>query len=276
MGVLRGDLDEDQRRVYDHVIDQIREGPPEQRYHYITGFPGTGKSFLTRALIEDLATDHTVVTLSWYGIAARSLRVSAKTIMSYFGLTFAKSGIVGDNSYLRSVDITQAKMIESLREHGSGDIQRPKLVMILDEVEALHDTILDAMACAVREIRLSTSSHTSFNLCCREDPFGDAAIVMIGDPCQIGRIPLTSNSPEYPPSIYPTKEFWHARAWGQMQPTVYYLRNFHRGCDEDYLNLLSEIISAPRIEPSKPHFSSRSMKILQSIRDRDGGKQPPR
>ncbi|KAF4648069.1 hypothetical protein FOL47_003795, partial [Perkinsus chesapeaki] len=177
-----GPLDDDQGRVYDNIINSIREGPPEKRFHYITGFPGTGKSHLTRAIVADLQRDHTVITLSWYGLAARSLGINAQTVMAYFGLTFARSGIVGDNSYLRSVNATEAKMSEYLKKHKSGEIRSPKLVLLIDEVGALHDTILDAMAGAVRELR-STARASSVSSC-DDEPFGGAAVILVGDPCQ--------------------------------------------------------------------------------------------
>ncbi|KAF4651400.1 hypothetical protein FOL47_000414 [Perkinsus chesapeaki] len=274
MASLRDMLDGEQRRTFDRITDQIREGPPEQRFHYITGFPGTGKSFLTRAIIEDLEADHKVIVLSWYGLAARSLGASAQTVMAYFGLTFAQSGIVGDNSYLRSTDATQAKMVQYLLKHKAGEVKSPKLVILIDEVGALHSTVLDAMAGAIRDARQPSRNEAGVDL--QDGPFGNAAVILIGDPCQTGRVSLTTNSPDYPPNLFPTQEFWNSNAWNEMHPTVYYLKTFHRGSDEGYLTLLSEIRSAPRLNPGVPQFCAQSMTVLQSIRDRDGGKQAPR
>lgn len=101
-------------------------------------------------------------------------------------------------------------------------------------------------------------------------------MILSGDPFQLGRVELYDKSPAYPPTDYPTGPCWNAQSWTEMKPVVMYLTSFHRGQDTDYLKLLAEIRSAPRIRAGLPQFSNTSMKVLSIIRDRDGGTRPPR
>ncbi|KAF4650736.1 hypothetical protein FOL47_000897, partial [Perkinsus chesapeaki] len=141
-----------------------------------------------------------------------------------------------------------------------------QVVVIIDEVVALHDVVLDSLSSAIASVMPSSSSL----------PFGGVPVILSGDPCQIGRVELYDKSPAYPPTEYPTGPCWKADSWRAMRPVVMYLTSFHRGQDSPYLKLLAEIRSAPRIRAGLPQFSESSMKILNTIRDRDGGARPPR
>lgn len=257
-------LDHHQQLAYDHIMEHIKR-PGSSRYFYITGSAGVGKTHLMNHLINSLPPDLEPVVLTWSGMAARQL-TNASTIMSYCGLTFDSTGLVGDNAYMRDTPILQRRMVAYLR--GKKTLPK-KPVLFLDEVGALHSSILDALSGTFKELVPNGD---------RGKAFAGIVVVLCGDVCQLGRVELFDQSPAYPPGEYPTYPCWQSSTWEQMAPTALYLREFHRSGGEDiaYLELLEQIRSAPPLSPGVPRLPDQAARTLQKIRDRDGGGVCPR
>ncbi|KAF4649794.1 hypothetical protein FOZ61_000971 [Perkinsus olseni] len=146
-------------------------------------------------------------------------------------------------------------------------VKSKQIVLLIDEVAALHNVVLDALSGAFADLIQEGDM---------SKPFGGVPVILSGDPCQLGRVELYEKSPAYPPDEYPTRPCWEGQAWSDMDPVVMYLTSFHRGQDVGYLKLLAEVRAAPRLRAGVPHFSEESMRVLSLIRDRDGGQVPPR
>ncbi|EER05620.1 hypothetical protein Pmar_PMAR011651 [Perkinsus marinus ATCC 50983] len=61
-----------------------------------------------------------------------------------------------------------------------------------------------------------------------------------------------------------------------MNPHIVYLQKFKRGDDTDYLKFLAEIRTAERVSAGIPRFSTESLNVINTTRDRDGGRNAPR
>ncbi|KAF4651565.1 hypothetical protein FOL47_000315 [Perkinsus chesapeaki] len=189
--------------------------------------------------------------------------------MSYFGLKYERSGKVGDNAFMRYPRELAARILESLSAAKRRDLLSGEAFLIVDEVGIVHDTILDGLSQALKTLR-KEELHG-------DRPFGGIVTVLLGDPCQLRTINLFEESSDFPPKEFPTGPFWKSMVWQEMDPKIAYLTKFHRGeSDDDYLQLLSEIRSAEEIIPGVPRFSQKSLQVLQDIRDRDAGNNPPR
>lgn len=177
-------LDQHQKLAYDYIIDRIRD-PASPRYFYIAGFAGTGKTHVMNALINTLSTNFKPLVLTWSGIAARQL-TGGSTIMSFCGLTFDSSGLVGDNSYMRSHGDLKRRMVGYLRGERIFSDKSP--VLFLDEVAALHDSVIDALSGALQELIPQSRHHL---------PFGGIPVILSGDVCQLGRVEFFEESAAY-------------------------------------------------------------------------------
>ncbi|KAF4694366.1 hypothetical protein FOZ60_008237 [Perkinsus olseni] len=267
-------LDPDQRRAFDKIVESVEatldeETRPDQRYFYITGYAGTGKSHLLKSIIQEIGSDprgpHQVI-LAWNGMSAK--QVGGVTVMSYFSLGFDDTSVVGDNSYMRSTEELTRRMVRGIKGSEEEEQLRKGAVIYVDEVIALHHTIVDAMSATFKQIRHGRPSS--------QLPFGGLAVVFCGDPCQIGRVALFEGSALYGPEAYPTFPFWRSSCWAEMGPTVMYLTRFNRGADSDYLGLLKDIRNVSEEDDGVPMFTDTSLRVLAKIRDRDGGRMEPR
>lgn len=183
-------LDGDQEYALHHIIDQLGK-PDGKKYFYITGFAGTGKTHLLKHIISAVSDQHETVALIWAGIASQTL--GGVTIMSYCGLEFDRSGLVADTGYMRCRTELTGRMISGLTRRGLRQrIRDRELILIFDEVVAVHDTVLAALSAAYQELRRGLPG-------CHE-PFGGMAVIFSGDACQLGRMELKENSPQYPSS----------------------------------------------------------------------------
>lgn len=101
-------------------------------------------------------------------------------------------------------------------------------------------------------------------------------VVVSGDPCQLGRVAFCT-SEAYPEDTYPVEPCWRSETWLAMDLRTFYLIKLHRcsGGDVEYLGMLAEIRGNSRSD-GRADFSPTSMKVLEAIRDREGGDQPPR
>ncbi|KAF4702246.1 hypothetical protein FOZ63_030075 [Perkinsus olseni] len=261
-------LDEDQETALTCILDSVIVPSRPKTYFYITGFAGTGKTHLAKALVDKLQSVHKKpVVLAWNGMAARVL--GGDTIMSFFNLTYDRTGHVGDNGYMRSPQELARRILANLTSRKRALLQSLEAVLLIDEVSVINSSILDGISYALKDLRRGMPD--------AEKPFGGLTAIMVGDPCQLGRVDLFAGSEQYQPDKYPTGPFWRSEVWRGMHPVIFYLQKFHRGeGDDGYLQLLSEIRTADQIAPGIPNFSAASLEVFGAIRDRDGGSNPPK
>lgn len=149
-------LDHQQKQVQDYILEKIGERSPGNCYTYITGFAGTGKTYLLNSLIDSLPQNCSPIVLTWTGTAARQLH-GGETLMAFCGLSFAWSGLVGDNSYMRCREELHRRMVTYLKRKRIFDNTR-QVVVIIDEVVALHDVVLDSLQESLLRVRSPMSS----------------------------------------------------------------------------------------------------------------------
>ncbi|EER15658.1 hypothetical protein Pmar_PMAR025671 [Perkinsus marinus ATCC 50983] len=160
--------------------------------------------------------------------------------------------------------------MEYHKRHGNSDMRAEKIAIVIDEVEAIYASILDGVAYAVGQMRPPAQCGGENSL------FGDAVVVLVGDPCQAAGVEPMDNPVLFPTDEFPLLRFWEGESWARTKPVIMYLTGLHRCVHEGYLQLLREIRRAPSIRPGLPSFSEQSLQILQAIRDRDGGRIAPR
>lgn len=97
------------------------------------------------------------------------------------------------------------------------DLRGPNAIFV-DEIMAVHSTIMDGLSESFRELRQGLGEKDS------DQPFEGLSVVLCGDPLQLGRVKLYEGSLMYPTSSFPTYPFWRSEVWSLMGPTVMYLR----------------------------------------------------
>ncbi|KAF4677956.1 hypothetical protein FOL47_008060 [Perkinsus chesapeaki] len=260
-------LDPEQQYALEYVVHNLNDTTGGKKYFYVAGYAGTGKSHLLKQIMATLAPERESLALAWTGIASQIL--GGMTLVAFCGLEFDHTGHVADTGFMRCRSELTGRMIRGMTDRGLRQkIRDGKLLLVFDEIVAIHDSVLDALLAAFQDLRRGLIG-------CHE-PFGGIPAVLSGDPCQLGRMELYGDSPKFPSSDYPTGYCWEGITWSHMAPDILYLQKFHRGGGSDtaYLNLLAEIRMKPR-EGGVPQFSPEALATLEKTRDRDGGKKKP-
>ncbi|EER10011.1 hypothetical protein Pmar_PMAR017581, partial [Perkinsus marinus ATCC 50983] len=255
-------LDEEQARAMDYILQRIGNHETEPVYFFVTGYPGVGKTKLATALINALQPQKEVIALAWNALSART--VGGQTVMEFFSLPFDQSGIVADNAYMRSERALTDKMMNCLKTERRQRIASANVVLLIDEISAIHSTVFCAISEVFKRIRNDDGK-----------PFAGVPTLLFGDFLQLGRVEFCDTSQEFPAEEFKTGPCWDTSTWLSMEPVTIYLTRFHRGADQGYLNMLSEIRRGEQWRPGVPKFSKESLEVLQNIRDRDGGEAAP-
>lgn len=173
---------------------------------FLTGAPGTGKTYTINAYIKWLK-DHGVepsVTAST-GIAAT--HISGRTVHSFIGI-----GVV---DHLDDYVIDTIMQRESLYKRLTG-----AKVLIIDEVSMLDAKVLDKINIILKGVRRSSKA------------FGGMQVVFVGDFFQLP--PVAKNGEQ--------KKFaFESAAWREAKPLVCYLEEQFRQNEETLLDLLLSI-----------------------------------
>jgi len=174
---------------------------------FLTGEPGSGKTFVTNAYVRYLknAKVDVAVTAST-GIAATHL--NGMTIHSWSGIGIAKS--------LSSWDVDRIASNERVVKR----IGRTK-VLVIDEISMLDGKTLECVDRVCREVKR------------REEPFGGIQTVFVGDFFQL---PPISRTGEEPPQFA-----FASTAWVAVSPLVCYLSEQYRQEDKTFLSILSSL-----------------------------------
>ncbi len=185
---------------------------------FLTGEPGSGKTFVTNAYVRYLksAKVDVAVTAST-GIAATHL--GGMTLHSWSGIGIAKN--------LSNWDIDRIASNERVAKR----IERTR-VLIVDEISMLDGNTLDSIDRVCREVKR------------RDEPFGGIQTIFVGDFFQL---PPISREGE------PDAQFaFDSSAWASVSPFVCYLHEQYRQEDATFLSILT---SLRRNEVTSEHCS---------------------
>lgn len=185
--------------AYSIIIDNI--------FHkniFITGQPGSGKTYLTNKIIKNIDDNYLSVTAST-GIAAKL--IDGKTIHSWSGLNYFKEDLE-ESDYLKQIEaISNNKYI-------SYKIKKTK-ILIIDEVSLLSAKFIEILDLLLRKIKNS------------DEYFGGIKVMMVGDFYQL------------PP--VKGKMAFESEIWDKIFDIQINLISNYRCKDDKLINILSKI-----------------------------------
>lgn len=167
----------------DAVVSRIATGLAEGRRFVLTGTAGTGKSFVTRLVVEELLRKFgrsKVAVVAPTGIAA--VQVGGTTLHAYFGSMFT--------AQLPRQPAKQGRekvaAVHPIAFAGSADLWRlgSVRVVVLDEFSMVGRHVFEAVDWAMR----AAQSHRPGL------PFGGCGVLLVGDPLQL---PPVQAEPSY-------------------------------------------------------------------------------
>jgi hypothetical protein len=204
--------------------DQALEILLSGRSVFLTGGPGTGKSYVIR---EFMKRSRRVALTASTGIAATN--IGGQTIHSWSG--------IGARRELTSTDVFVIRNGPAGRRIRSAD------TLVIDEVSMLSGDTLQMLDYVCREAR-GVIHRGDLN-----KPFGGLQVVLVGDFFQL------------PPVVVKKEDVrWHfafeAPCWGELDPRVCYLTKVHRQDEPEFLSLLASI-RAGRCDPGDYRLHDR-------------------
>jgi ATP-dependent DNA helicase PIF1 len=129
---------------------------------FLTGPPGTGKSYTLKCIIRHLkdAQKKFAITAS---TGCSAVLINGQTIHSYLGLGNCTS--------------KPEKIVQTLKSKKAKckDIQELQL-LIIDEISMIDDTTLELISFILKDIRIS------------DEPFGGVQMILVGDFCQLSPV----------------------------------------------------------------------------------------
>lgn len=203
---------------------------------FITGSAGTGKSYLLKYLIQELAHKHgngRVAVTAPTGVAA--VNIGGQTLHYFSGIGLGN----GDRN----------KLLATLRKSPSA-VERWQLteVLIIDEISMLDKALFETLDCIARSIR-------GVNL-----PFGGMQLLLVGDFLQL-------------PPIGPTADFcFKSNVWDDCglsnTENIVFLRQMCRQTDIEFMRILNEVRQG-RISDELLHCLDRCL-VDKKQRPNDG------
>jgi len=196
---------------------------------YLTGAPGSGKTFLLNEYINFLKGNGVVVGVTAStGVAATHL--NGTTIHSWSGL--------GIKDALSEYDFDKLSNNKPLKTR----IERTN-VLVIDEVSMLHDFRLDLVDEVCRFFRNDPRS------------FGGIQVVLCGDFFQLPPISRGEKA----------RFVSDSNAWNSMRLKVCYLHEQHRHCDQDLVQILKDIrinnVGEHTLAPLRKRYQKDTAKI---------------
>jgi ATP-dependent exoDNAse (exonuclease V) alpha subunit len=171
---------------------------------FLTGGPGTGKSYVIRQFMQ--RSGRRVALTASTGIAA--LNIGGQTIHSWAGL----------GMYSKLTDADLNRIANGL----AGERIRRADALVIDEVSMLSGDTLEAVDLACRAARDAWDS-----------PFGGLQVILTGDFFQLP--PVIKGTPRY-------RFAFEAPAWQALDPAVCYLQKCYRqDGDHEFMALLASI-----------------------------------
>ncbi len=198
---------------------------------FLTGEPGSGKTYVTNAYIQYLksAGIEVAITAST-GIAAT--HIGGITIHAWSGIGIKKS--------LSEYDLDQIASYKVVAER----VEKAS-VLIIDEISMLDSRTLNMVHMVCKAVR-------------RNDmPFGGLQIILVGDFFQLP--PVSSNDA--------ASFAFASSAWAEAEPVVCYITEQHRQEDSTFLDILSAIRRNEVGEHHAEHLEERR-RITESWEER--------
>ena len=191
----------DQRRVMEAVTERGANV-------FFTGNAGTGKSYLLRAVVEELNRIHKhsgVFVTASTGIAAAN--VGGTTLHSFAGI-----GLGEDDA------ATMARTLKPKARRRWCDAK----VLVIDEISMLDGRLLDKLDSLARNVRNRPA-----------EPFGGIQLILVGDFFQLPPVRLGQD---------PDVRFCFAtRCWEEVVQETFVLRHVYRQRDTGFLAMLDEV-----------------------------------
>ena len=179
------------------AVQSIREG----KSVFLTGSPGTGKSFTLKEILKYLKEKNfKYVVTSSTGCSA--VLINGQTVHSYFSLGINPTNI---ENILKKIQMYKIKLKE---------IQELKCI-IIDEISMIDTTVFESISTILKKIKGNTL------------PFGGIQMVFVGDFCQLSPV-----EGDY---------CFNSEEWQKCNLTTIVLNEFMRQKDDIELqNILSE------------------------------------
>eukprot|EP01046_Picozoa_sp_COSAG06_P006728 COSAG06_NODE_320_length_17586_cov_9.121347_12_plen_764_part_00 len=222
-------LGKEQLRVMDAVVERGASV-------FFTGNAGTGKSFLLRAIVEELQRRRPrgVFVTASTGIAAAN--VGGTTLHSFAGI-----GLGEDDA------ATMERMLKAKPRARWREAQ----VLVIDEISMLDGVLMDKLDSLARMVRRQP-----------EQAFGGIQLVLVGDFFQLPPVKLGQD---------PTVQFcFAARCWHEVVTETFVLSHVYRQRDAAFLRMLDEVRHG-RVGPESEEILHRAYQQTLAAAPRGAG-----
>ena len=209
--------------IQQNAIDAALEG----KNVFLTGVAGTGKSMVTKLIVENARRcGHEVAVAAPTGVAAVNLDLGAQTLHSLAGVKVPEKA----RDYRSIFSRTNRKKWSSIQ------------TLVIDEIGMLTADFLDWLDVHVREIRRN-----------RLEPFGGIQLIFVGDFAQLGPVPGSTSlrNQAYAPHqegadcILNIKECtayaFQSAMWREAEFHHVHLKKVYRQSDQDFIGALMDL-----------------------------------
>lgn len=205
-------------QIKDEIIRAVSEEGDDQKFIFLTGAAGTGKTTLLESVKYEVDKKKMVVAPT--GIAA--LNIGGTTINSAFRIGFDTIPKV-----TKSEDPGFRKLLKNLE------------LLIIDEISMVRAPMLDAISQSLQIHRKSTQ------------PFGGIDIIACGDLFQLPPIVKQHEENEIY-GEYNSVYFFDSHSFNEIEEKIFYELNesFRQEEDENFFNLLNNIRLGKDLEPT--------------------------
>lgn len=215
-------MDEDQQRAVDLAVTG--------KSFFLTGAGGTGKSYVTRSIVNALNKEGKDVALTaMTGCAALLLGKGAKTLHSWAGIGLGKE----------SADIIVSKIKKSFKSKKNWLSMD---CLIIDEVSMMTPDLLDKLDLIGRGVRKNMNKR----------PFGGLQVILVGDMYQLPPVVTGKDDQE-------NRFVFEADVWKTVILDYVILKTVHRQSDPVFLKILEEA--------RQGKLSQESIAILETKRN---------
>jgi len=172
-------LNEEQRAIFNNIIETVSDENKRERLFFINGSAGTGKTFLYNAIIEKLQNMKCpTVSVAFTGVAALLLK-NGRTVHSTLKLP---------------LKLTESSTSSITANSPEGIYLKTIKAIIWDEITMTHYYALNAVDRLLRDLRSN------------EKPFGGVCVILGGDPKQL--LPVENDRTRQVEAFFTNCETW--------------------------------------------------------------------